>query len=191
MSSPQKKSFEIIDTSLAGLKLVQLTVHGDERGFFVERYQAERFSQHGIPVTFVQDNHSRSAPGVLRGLHFQTAPTQGKLVGCVRGSIWDVAVDIRPGSPTYGHHYSVELSDMNGKLLWVPAGFAHGFCVLGDQPADVFYKVDAFYNPSTEVGIRWDDPDLKVQWPVSQPTVSARDAQLPSFAAMNSHSLSF
>ncbi len=184
MSGLQKKSFEIIDTPLPGLKLVQLAVHGDERGFFVERYQAERFSQSGIPVTFVQDNHSRSAPGVLRGLHFQTQPAQGKLVGCVRGSIWDVAVDIRRGSPTYGRHYSVELTDMNGKLLWIPAGFAHGFCVLGEEPADVLYKVDAFYNPQSEVGVRWDDPDLKVPWPVTLPTVSARDAQLPLLSAL-------
>ncbi|MFN7684779.1 MAG: dTDP-4-dehydrorhamnose 3,5-epimerase [Oligoflexia bacterium] len=177
-STTSGKSFSVSETGLDGLKLIQLAVHGDERGFFVERFQAERFREHGLPAHFVQDNHSRSAPGVLRGLHFQTNPAQGKLVGCVRGRIWDVAVDIRQSSPTFGQHFGVELSDMNGKLLWIPAGFAHGFCVLGDAPADVLYKVDAFYNPATEGGIRWNDPKLGIQWPIASPTVSSRDAAL-------------
>jgi dTDP-4-dehydrorhamnose 3,5-epimerase len=119
---------------------------------------------------------------VLRGLHYQTAPAQGKLVGVVRGRIWDVVVDIRPSSPTYGRHSAVELTDLNGRLLWIPAGFAHGFCVLGDEPADVLYKVDALYNPASEGGIRWDDPELGIAWPIERPVISARDQKLPSFA---------
>ena len=168
---------------LKGVMLVDLAVHGDARGFFVERYQEDKFRAHGLPTRFVQDNHSRSAPGVLRGLHYQTNPSQGKLVGVVRGRIWDVVVDIRPDSPTFGRHYGVEISDMNGRLIWVPAGFAHGFCVLGDEPADVFYKVDAPYNPAGEGGLRWDDPELAVPWPVKEPTVSGRDKGLAAFAA--------
>lgn len=171
---------------LQGLALVELTVSGDERGLFVERYQAARFAELGLPTAFVQDNHSRSQPGVLRGLHYQTGPAQGKLVGVVRGRVWDVAVDLRPDSPTFGRHFGVELSDLNGRLLWVPAGFGHGFCVLGDGPADVLYKVDAPYNPAGDGGIRWDDPELAIAWPVREPTLSARDAALPNFAAFRS-----
>ena len=162
--------------------LVELVVHGDARGFFVERFQAERFRDNGLPTTFVQDNHSRSTPGVLRGLHYQHTPAQGKLVGVTRGRIWDVAVDVRPGSPTFGQHVSAELSDMNGRLLWVPPGFAHGYCVLGDEPADLLYKVDALYNPAGEGGISWDDPELAVPWPIADPLVSERDRTMPSFA---------
>jgi dTDP-4-dehydrorhamnose 3,5-epimerase len=176
-----KKPFAAIETGLPGAKVIQLTVHGDERGFFVERFQAERFAEHGLPSKFVQDNHSRSAPGVLRGLHYQTTPSQGKLVGCVRGRIWDVIVDIRAASPTFGKHFGVELSDVNGKLLWVPAGFAHGFCVLGTEPADVLYKVDALYNPATEGGICWNDPELGIAWPIESPLVSTRDAGMEGF----------
>ena len=173
-----KKPFSVLETGIRDLKLIQLTIHGDERGFFVERFQKDRFKAHGLPFEFVQDNLSRSAPGVLRGLHYQTDPGQGKLVGCTHGRIWDVAVDIRKDSPTFGKSFGVELSALNGKLLWVPAGFAHGFCVLGDEPADVMYKVDAPYNPSSEGGIRWDDRDLAIDWPINNPLVSARDAAL-------------
>lgn len=122
-------SFTVTPLELDGIVLVQLAVHGDSRGFFTERYHQARFQQHGLPTAFVQDNHSRSAPGVIRGLHYQHAPPQGKLVGVTRGRIWDVAVDIRPGSSTFGRSVAAELSDMNGRLLWIPAGFAHGFCV--------------------------------------------------------------
>lgn len=167
---------------LEGLKLITLQVHGDARGFFVERFNGERFAEAGLPTDFVQDNHSRSAPGILRGLHYQHQPAQGKLVGVIRGRIWDVAVDIRAASPTFGQHVAVELSDMNGKLLWMPAGFAHGFCVLGDEPADVVYKVTANYNPAGEGGIRYDDPQLAVPWPIESPQISARDTNQPSFA---------
>lgn len=173
---------KVIDTPLHGLKLIELKVNGDPRGFFVERFNARTFAEAGLPTAYAQDNHSRSAPGVLRGLHFQMQPPQGKLVGVVRGRIWDVAVDIRPGSPTFGQSYSLELSDMNGLLLWIPPGFAHGFCVVGDEPADLFYKVDCLYNPGGEGGILWSDPELAIRWPIQNPTVSGRDRDLPGFA---------
>lgn len=169
------------DTEIEGLKLIQLKVYRDERGFFVERFRDNALREFGIPDAFVQDNHSRSVPGVLRGLHFQTDPAQGKLVGVIRGRIWDVAVDLRKNSPTYGKSFGVELSDSNGLLLWIPYGFAHGFCVLGKEHADVTYKVTGYYNAKTESGVRWNDPDLNIQWPVKNPTVSERDAALPRF----------
>lgn len=168
--------------TIPDLKLVELQLHGDARGFFVERYREDAFAEAGLPIVFKQDNHSRSAPGVLRGMHFQFDRPQGKLVGCVRGSIWDAVVDVRSKSPTYGKWYGVELSDTNARLLWVPPGFAHGFCVLGDDVADVFYKVTEIYNPPGEQGIAWNDPDFGVQWPVHNPQVSARDSAQGSFA---------
>ena len=166
---------------LPGLVVVEARVFRDDRGFFLERYREDRLAELGIRERFVQDNHSRSAPAVLRGLHFQTDPAQGKLVTALRGRIWDVAVDLRQGSPTYGEHFGIELNETNCLSLWVPFGFAHGFCVLGDQDADVLYKVNGFYNPKTEGGIRWNDESLKIQWPVKQPIVSARDAAMPTF----------
>ena len=172
---------KVSQAEIAGLAVVELKVHGDARGFFIERFQQDRFREMGLPDRFVQDNHSRSAPGVLRGLHYQTRPAQGKLVGVVRGKIWDVAVDVRPGSPTLGRHFAIELSDTNGRLLWIPPGFAHGFCVLGDEPADVLYKVDATYTPAGEGGIAWNDPHLAVPWPLQNPTISQRDQMLGSF----------
>lgn len=173
---------KVTPLGLEGVLLVELTVHKDDRGFFVERFQIERFREQGLPTQFAQDNHSRSKPGVLRGLHYQHTPPQGKLVGVLRGRIYDVAVDIRSDSPTYGQHVSVELTDLNGKMLWIPAGFAHGFCVLGDESADVFYRADALYGPGGEGGIAWNDPELGVAWPLSDPIVSDRDRALPSFA---------
>lgn len=167
---------------LEGLLLIELAIHRDERGFFVERFNAERFREHGLPTDFVQDNHSRSLPGVLRGLHYQVDPPQGKLVGVVRGRIWDVAVDIRPGSPTCGRHFALELSDENGRLLWIPPGFAHGFCVLGEEPADVTYKVDAPYHRAGEKGIHYADAQLAIRWPLAQLLVSGRDEKLRNFA---------
>jgi dTDP-4-dehydrorhamnose 3,5-epimerase len=166
---------------LSGLKLIELKIYGDDRGFFTERYVAERFVGYGLPECFVQDNHSRSKPGVIRGLHYQTDPAQGKLVGVIRGKIWDVAVDLRKDSPTFGQWEAFELSDENGRLLWIPAGFAHGFCVLGNEDADVMYKVDAAYSPKTEGGILFSDPDLKIEWPVKEPMVSGKDKVLPGF----------
>ncbi len=173
---------QVLPTALDGVKIIELKVHGDARGFFVERFNLARFKEAGLPTEFAQDNHSRSAPGVVRGLHFQHTPPQGKLVGCVRGSIYDVAVDVRPSSPTYGKHVGIELSDTNGKLLWVPAGFAHGFSVLGDGPADVMYKVTALYNAPGELGILWNDPAFGINWQVKDPVLSERDTKLMTFA---------
>lgn len=164
------------------LKLVELKLHGDARGFFVERFREDAFAAAGLPTIYKQDNHSRSAPNVLRGMHFQFDKPQGKLVGCVRGRIWDAVVDVRPKSPTYGKWYGAELSDTNARLLWVPAGFAHGFCVLGDDVADVFYKVTEIYNPDGERGIAWNDLDFNIPWPLKNPLVSARDSAQASFA---------
>ncbi len=166
---------------MGGLKLIQLKVFADDRGFFVERYQKDRFAGYGLPENFYQDNHSLSKPGVIRGLHYQHSPSQGKLVGCIRGKIWDVVVDIRKNSPTFGKWEGVELSAENGRLLWVPAGFAHGFCVLGNEYADVMYKVDTPYSPTTEGGIQYNDPTLKIEWPVSAPIVSGKDMVLQTF----------
>ena len=173
---------QVTHLDLKGLALIDLTLHQDSRGFFVERFQRERFREQGLPSNFMQDNHSRSAPRVLRGLHYQIQPAQAKLVGVIRGRIWDVCVDIRHDSPTFGQSIGTELSDQNGRLLLIPAGFAHGFCVLGDEPADVLYKVDAAYNSAGEGGLHWADPDLAIDWPICDLIVSARDEWLGSFA---------
>lgn len=173
---------KITKLEIEGLVLVELDLHGDARGFFVERFHEQRFAEAKLPIHYLQDNHSRSAPAVLRGLHYQSAPAQGKLVGVMRGRIWDVAVDLRPGSKTLGHHVGMEISDMNARLLWIPEGFGHGFCVLGDEPADVLYKVTSPYTPAGEGGVRWDDPDLAIPWPLKNPVLSGRDQKLPSFA---------
>jgi dTDP-4-dehydrorhamnose 3,5-epimerase len=162
--------------------MIELDVHGDARGFFVERYSESRFKNYSLPTRFCQDNHSRSAPASLRGLHYQTNPPQGKLVGVIRGRILDVVVDIRPKSPTYGSHLTEELNAEHGRLLWIPPGFAHGFCVIGTEAADVLYKVDAPYERSSEGGILWSDPDLAIKWPLDDPIVSERDRRLPRFA---------
>ncbi|MBY0355720.1 MAG: dTDP-4-dehydrorhamnose 3,5-epimerase [Rickettsiales bacterium] len=171
---------------LEGLKTIHLDVHGDARGFFVERYHKEKLAELGFHADFIQDNHSRSAPGILRGLHYQHTPPQGKLVGVTRGAVWDVAVDIRPTSSTYGQYHAVELTGENGVLFWIPAGFAHGFCVLGDEPADMLYKVSGRYHQAGEGGIRYDDADLAIDWPLKDPTISARDEGLMSFAQYRS-----
>lgn len=173
---------EVVRERIQGVLSVQLNVYGDDRGFFLERFSERVFREAGLPATFSQDNHSRSKPGVVRGLHYQTDPAQGKLVGVVRGRIWDVVVDIRPDSPTFGTYLSAELSGEGGRLLWIPPGLAHGFCVVGDEPADVLYKVDRPYNRETEGGILWSDPELNIKWPVERPTVSDRDRQLQTFA---------
>jgi dTDP-4-dehydrorhamnose 3,5-epimerase len=179
----RRRYVKVTPTDIPEISVVELAVHGDARGFFVERFQVERFREHGLPTRFAQSNHSRSQPGVLRGLHYQHTPPQGKLVGVTRGRIWDVAVDIRPDSATFGRGVGIELSDLNGRLLWIPTGFAHGFCVLGDEPADVVYQTDSLYNPEGEGGIAWDDPELAIAWPTTGPAVSVRDQRLPSFAA--------
>lgn len=154
----------------------------DGRGFFCETYRKSEFAAAGIGDDFVQDNHSFSGRGVVRGLHYQLPPqAQGKLVRVVEGRIWDVAVDLRASSPTFGRWAGVELSGEDGRMLWIPAGFAHGFAVLGPS-AHLVYKCTAEYDPSCETGIRWDDPDLGVSWPEGSSVVSDRDAGLPAFA---------
>jgi dTDP-4-dehydrorhamnose 3,5-epimerase len=174
---------KVTPLELPGLVLIELTIRRDARGFFAERFHAARFEELRLPTRFVQDNHSRSIPGVLRGLHYQFDPPQGKLVGVTRGRVWDVAVDIRPNSPTFGKHLGMELSDESGLLLWIPAGFAHGFCVLGAEPADIVYKLDSHYNPHGERGLAWNDPDLAIPWPVTDPLVSEKDQKQESFAS--------
>lgn len=173
---------EVQNTPLSGLKIIRIKLLGDSRGFFSERFNAKNFASAGLPAHFDQDNHSRSAPGILRGLHYQHTPPQGKLVGVIRGRVWDVAVDIRPQSPTYGKHHAIELSGDNGVLFWIPAGFAHGFCVLGDEPADMYYKVTGFYNPAGEGGIAYDDAALGIDWPVKNPQISERDKKQQCWA---------
>ena len=159
--------------------LVQASNLKDDRGFFRETYKQSEFAANGIPLAFVQDNHSRSARGVIRGLHYQKQPkAQGKLVIVTRGEIFDVAVDIRNGSPTYGRWLSQILSVDNGKILYVPPGFAHGFCALSDQ-ADVTYKVTAEYAPELDRGIVWNDPAIGIAWPIREPRLSPKDAALP------------
>jgi dTDP-4-dehydrorhamnose 3,5-epimerase len=170
-----------LPTRLDGVVLVEPEVYGDERGFLVETYSAPAWRELGIDAEFVQDNHSRSSAGILRGLHFQTRPGQAKLVRCARGRIWDVAVDLRRGSPTYRRWEGYELDDERHRQLYLPVGFAHGFCVLS-EPADVAYKLSSLYDPATEAGIAWDDPDVAVDWPISEPTVSDRDRDAPRLA---------
>lgn len=155
---------KIIETPIPGLLIIEPKVFGDTRGFFLETYAKHRYDDHGLQATFVQDNHSRSQRGVLRGLHCQRTRPQGKLVSVSYGRVFDVAIDIRHGSPTFGQHYSIILDDQNHTQLYVPPGFAHGFCVLSDV-ADFTYKCTDYYYPEDEVGIRYDDPNLKIQWP--------------------------
>lgn len=170
-----------IETGLEGLALIEPQVFGDERGFFVETFSRDAWRELGVEAEFVQHNHSRSVSGTLRGLHFQTAPGQAKLLRCPRGRIFDVAVDLRRGSPTYGRWEGYVLDDENHHQLFVPVGFAHGFCVLSEV-ADVTYLVSSLYDPETEAGIRWDDPEVGVEWPVEEPLLSARDVEAPTLA---------
>jgi dTDP-4-dehydrorhamnose 3,5-epimerase len=170
--------FERIDTRIDGLVLVQPKVIADDRGFFFETFRRNDYAALGIDVDFVQDNHSRSMRGTIRALHFQLQPGQAKLIRCARGSIYDVAVDLRKGSPTYGEYEAVELSDENARQMFIPVGFAHGFCVTSDE-ADVAYKVSSYYDGATERGIAWDDPGIGVRWPVDRPLVSDRDRTNP------------
>jgi dTDP-4-dehydrorhamnose 3,5-epimerase len=172
---------ERLDTRLDGLVLLEPAVHGDDRGFLVETFSEQAWREAGVDVEFVQDNHSRSSGGILRGLHFQASPGQAKLVRCLRGRIWDVAVDLRRDSPTFGRWEGFELDDVSHRQLFIPKGFAHGFCVLGDI-ADVHYKLSTYYDPATESGFRWDDPDVGVEWPIDDPQVSERDANAPRLA---------
>jgi dTDP-4-dehydrorhamnose 3,5-epimerase len=168
----------IKDTPLTGLKLVEPACFRDERGFFLESFQLERYRAAGIEDVFVQDNHSRSNGGVLRGLHYQIKSPQAQIVTILRGRVFDVAVDLRPGSPTFGRWFGTELSDAEPRQVYMAPGFAHGFCALSDV-ADLHYKVSRIYNASDDGGVLWNDPDLGIQWPVSAPQVVARDAAFP------------
>ncbi len=168
----------VTETPLPGVLLVEPRTFADRRGFFRETFHAARYAEHGLDVAFVQDNHSRSRQGVLRGLHFQIKQPQGKLIHVTRGRVFDAAVDLRRGSPTFGEALTVELDAEAGRQLWVPRGMAHGFCVLSDW-ADVVYRCDAAYAPGDEGGLRWDDPDLGIAWPIKQPVLSDKDAALP------------
>ena len=166
---------KISHSKLKGCVIIEPSIFGDDRGFFLETFQVVRYKQEaGIDLPFVQDNHSRSARDVLRGLHFQKTKPQGKLVRVVLGKVYDVAVDIRKGSPTFGEWEGVILSEDNKKQFWVPPGFAHGFVVLSDT-ADFEYKCTDYYDPSDEGSILWSDPDLNITWPVANPVLSAKD----------------
>lgn len=174
---------KVIETELPGVLVLEPQVFGDARGFFLESYNRERFhAATGVDVDFVQDNHSRSARGVLRGLHYQIRQPQGKLVRVVSGAVFDVAVDLRRASPTFGRWAGVELSAENQRQLWVPAGFGHGFLVLSDS-ADFLYKTTDYYAPEHERGIAWNDPAIGIRWPLDgEPRLSAKDAVAPLLA---------
>jgi dTDP-4-dehydrorhamnose 3,5-epimerase len=170
-----------LDTELPDIALIEPEVHGDERGFMVETFRADAWRDLGADADFVQENHSRSGAAILRGIHFQTSPGQAKLVRCARGRIWDVVVDLRRDSPTYRRWEGHELDDETHRQLFVPIGFGHGFCVLSES-ADVTYKLSSYYDPATEAGIAWDDPDVGIQWPVGDPVLSDRDRNAPRLA---------
>ncbi|EGR1049370.1 dTDP-4-dehydrorhamnose 3,5-epimerase [Vibrio cholerae] len=168
---------KVIETDIPDVKIIEPTVFGDERGFFMETWNQKRFEElvTGKPTQFVQDNHSKSKKGILRGLHYQTENTQGKLVRVVSGEVFDVAVDIRKDSPTFGKWVGVYLSAENKRQLWVPEGFAHGFYVTSDE-AEFVYKCTDYYNPTAEISLRWDDPDIGIEWPLYvSPTLSNKD----------------
>jgi dTDP-4-dehydrorhamnose 3,5-epimerase len=169
---------ERLPSRLDGPILIEPTVHGDERGFFHETYRRNAYAELGIPEEFVQDNHSRSSHGIVRGMHFQIGRGTSKLVRCARGSIVDVLVDLRRGSPTFGEWEAFELTDENLHQLYCPIGFAHGFCVTSDF-ADVMYKIDAYYDDATERGIKYDDPEVGIEWPDVELIPSQRDATAP------------
>jgi dTDP-4-dehydrorhamnose 3,5-epimerase len=169
---------KVIETQLPGVLIIEPKAFGDHRGFFLETFQVERYREHGIDLPFVQDNHSRSARGVLRGLHFQRTRPQGKLVSVSRGAVYDVAVDIDPQSATCGQFVGVELNDENHRQLWVPPGYAHGFCVISEV-ADFQYKCTDYYQPEDEGGLLWNDPDVGIPWPVAEPQLSAKDQLNP------------
>jgi dTDP-4-dehydrorhamnose 3,5-epimerase len=179
--SEAEAAVQALPTKLDGVVLLEPRVHGDPRGFTVETYRRAAWGELGVDLEFVQHNHSRSVKDTLRGLHFQTRPGQAKLVRCPRGRILDVAVDLRRGSPTYGEWEGHVLDDESHRQLFVPVGFAHGFCVLSDV-ADVAYLVSSTYDPETEKGIAWDDPDVGVEWPVTEPLLSERDRSAPRLA---------
>ena len=172
---------KVIETKLPGVLIIQPKVFADHRGFFKETFEAQRYAEVGIDLPFVQDNHSRSQQGVLRGLHLQKTRPQGKLVSCSNGAVYDVAVDVNPESATFGQHVGVELTDDNHRQLWIPPGYAHGFCVLSDV-ADFQYKCTDLYFPEDEGGLIWNDSDVGIDWPIKDPALSDKDWKLPTLA---------
>lgn len=176
----------VTKSALPGVLIIEPEVHGDERGFFMETFHVERYRELvGIDVTFVQDNHSRSRYGVLRGMHAQRLHPQGKLVRVARGEVFDVALDIDPQSPTFGQWEGTRLSDVNGRQMWIPPGYAHGFVVLSEV-ADFEYKCSDYYHPDDEYGVIWNDPDAGIQWPLADPVLSDKDKLLPPLASLRS-----
>lgn len=175
---------KVMPTLLAGVLIIEPKVFGDHRGFFKETFSAQRYQeQAGINLAFVQDNHSRSTKGVLRGLHFQRTRPQGKLVSVATGSVFDVAVDINPESATFGQYVGVELSETNHRQLWIPPGYAHGFCVLSDT-ADFLYKCTDYYFPEDEGGLAWDCPEVNINWPITHPKLSPKDQCYPQLSQL-------
>ena len=170
---------KVIPTALPGVLILEPTVFSDDRGFFLESYHRQRYQEQGIATDFVQDNHARSVRGVLRGLHFQLRHPQAKLLVVAEGEIFDVAVDIRRGSATFGRWWGTHLSAENHRQVYVPEGFAHGYCVLS-KSADFFYKCSAYYAPGDQHGIAWDDPELSIDWPLETPILSEKDQRYPS-----------
>ena len=170
---------KVSGTILPGVLIIEPKAFGDQRGFFKENFQVQRYREIGIDLPFVQDNSSRSQKGVLRGLHLQLQRPQGKLVSCSRGAVFDVAVDVDPTSENFGKHVGVELSEDNHLQLWIPPGYAHGFCVLSDI-ADFQYKCTDYYLPEDEGGLIWNDPEVEVEWPIVEPKLSAKDLLLPT-----------
>jgi len=178
---------KVIDTTIPDVKIIESAVFGDERGFFMETWSQKKFEElvTGKPTTFVQDNHSKSKKGILRGLHYQTENTQGKLVRVVSGEVFDVAVDIRKDSPTFGQWVGVYLSAENKRQLWVPEGFAHGFYVTSEE-AEFVYKCTDYYNPASEISIAWNDTDIGIEWPLStEPMLSEKDKNAMSLSDVN------
>jgi dTDP-4-dehydrorhamnose 3,5-epimerase len=174
-------------TKLSGVLIIEPSVLLDERGFFKETFQTNRYHDVGITLPFVQDNYSRSQKGVLRGLHLQKLHPQGKLISCSTGSIYDVVVDIDPKSKTFGDYVGVELSEQNHLQLWIPPGYAHGFCVLSES-ADLYYKCTDFYFSNDESGLIWNDPDVSIDWPIKSPRLSEKDKLLPSLSEIKNKS---
>jgi dTDP-4-dehydrorhamnose 3,5-epimerase len=171
-------------TDLAGVLIIEPRVHHDGRGFFVETFREDRYAEHGIRGPFVQDNQSRSIARTLRGLHLQVRRPQGKLIRVVEGEVFDIAVDVRRGSPTFGRWVSVTLSAANFRQCYIPPGFAHGFCVVSSV-ADIEYKCTDFYDPASEIGIAWNDPQLAIPWPLDDPILSDRDRRNPTLAELS------
>ncbi|RXJ74683.1 dTDP-4-dehydrorhamnose 3,5-epimerase [Veronia nyctiphanis] len=179
---------KVIDTEISDVKIIDPTVFGDERGFFMETWNQRRFEElvTGKSISFVQDNHSKSKKGILRGIHYQTENTQGKLVRVISGEVFDVAVDIRKASPTFGKWVGVYLSAENKRQLWIPEGFAHGFYVTSDE-AEFVYKCTDYYNPDAEVSIKWDDKEIGIAWPITdKPLLSKKDSNASSFSSETS-----